>query len=348
MTAAVTAYCRRVSFRDLKAETVRPLAVRAHHKGLELICDIAPEVLQVLVGDPGRLRQVLGNRAGTAITLTEAGDIVIAVNVAEQSAAGAVIHLEVSDTGVGIAAGKLDLIFGPFSQADGSTTRRFGGTGLGLTISSKLIELMGGRVWADRVPGAGSTFHATARFGIAAAVAEEPEAMNLAGLRVLVVDDNAVNCRYFEKTLERWRMTPTIATDGPSAPATIAAAAPRAASADAATMEQLIARLEGDEALAGEMAAIFVRECPALLERVHDAVRRNAALDLLDAAHALKGAVANFSTGAGLHRAAEVEQLARAGGVAAAAESVEKLDGEIAALVRILEAYTVEHQLCAP
>jgi len=212
-------------FRDLLSETVRPLAVRAHQKSLELICDVAPEVPEVLIGDAGRLRQVISNLVGNAIKFTEVGHVVVAVSVAEQTAAGSVLHFEVSDTGIGIPADKLDLIFQPFSQADGSTTRRFGGTGLGLTISDKLVELMGGRLWADSIVGTGSTFHVTARFGVAAAAAAEPEAMNVAGLRVLIVDDNGVNCRYFEKTLRRWRMEPTVVNDGPTALAALSAAA---------------------------------------------------------------------------------------------------------------------------
>jgi signal transduction histidine kinase/DNA-binding response OmpR family regulator len=213
------------AFRDIVNDTIRPLALRAHQKSLELVCDIAPDVPQVFVGDPGRLRQILANLVGNAIKFTQRGHVVIAVNVAEQTKAGAVLHVEVSDTGIGIDAGKLDMIFEPFSQADGSTTRRFGGTGLGLTISAKLVELMGGKLWAESVLGAGSTFHFTVRLGIAAAAPEEPEAMNLRGLRVLVVDDNDVNCRYFEKTLTRWRMEPSIAKDGVTALAAIEAAA---------------------------------------------------------------------------------------------------------------------------
>jgi signal transduction histidine kinase/DNA-binding response OmpR family regulator len=213
------------AFRDLMTETIRPLAVRAHQKGLELICDVAPDVPQVLVGDAGRLRQVISNLVGNAIKFTQSGHVIVAANVADHSGAGAVVHLEVSDTGIGIPAEKLDLIFEPFSQADGSTTRRFGGTGLGLTISAQLVELMGGKLWAESIPGTGSTFHATVRLGIAAAAAAEPEAMNLGGLRVLIVDDNAINCRYFEKLVRRWRMEPTVANDGSSALAALTAAA---------------------------------------------------------------------------------------------------------------------------
>jgi CheY-like chemotaxis protein len=548
------------AFRELINDTIRPLAVRAHQKNLELICDIAPEVPQVLVGDPGRLRQILANLVGNAIKFTEAGHVVIAARVAEESAAGAVVHLEVSDTGIGIPADKLELIFEPFSQADGSTTRRFGGTGLGLTISAKLIELMGGKLWAESVVGVGSTFHATARFGIAAAAAAEPESMNLAGLRVLIVDDNEINCRYFSKTLRRWRMEPSVVTDGPAAIEALTAAGrtgqpyvlvlldanmpgmdgfevaerirelseasgatlmmlsssgqygdaarcralgiatylvkpisaadllrsivsvlgeqapspPRAArtvtdaaasqrvllaednsvnlflalailqqaghnvtvarngreavdhfkggafdvilmdvqmpemggleatrhirdheaahgghvpiialtahamkgdremclnagmdeyiskpivraellrlikrvadgslaeparALPSATVQRLQGQLDGDAVLAAEVAVIFVNECPVMIERLHDAVRRDSAADLRDAAHALKGAAANFGATSVTAAAAEVEQLARSGGVDAASEQIGRLELELDALCQSL------------
>jgi two-component system, sensor histidine kinase and response regulator len=208
---------RPFAVREVMSETIRPLALKAHQKGLELICDIAPDVPQVLVGDPGRLRQILANVVGNAIKFTAEGHVVIAAHLVEQSSAGAVLHVEVSDTGIGIPEEKLGLIFEPFSQADGSTTRRFGGTGLGLTISAKLVELMGGRLAARSAVGVGSTFEFTARMGIVGAAPEEPEAMNLQGLRVLIVDDNEVNCRYFEKTLLRWRMKPVVTTSGAAA-----------------------------------------------------------------------------------------------------------------------------------
>ena len=205
------------SFRDVMAETLRPLAIRAHQKGLELVCDIAPDVPQALVGDAGRLRQILANLVGNAIKFTHTGHVLVAADLDDRTDASAMVHLQVSDTGIGIDDDKLDVIFEPFSQADGSTTRHFGGTGLGLTISSQLVGLMGGRVWAESLIGHGSTFHATARFGISVDAPEEPEALSLAGVPVLVVDDNDINRRYFEKILRRWRMKPTLVEGGPAA-----------------------------------------------------------------------------------------------------------------------------------
>jgi two-component system sensor histidine kinase/response regulator len=150
---------------------------------------------------------------------------------------------------------------------------------------------------------------------------------------------------YLSKPIERRELLRLVQAAG-----TAAGAAPalRAGSCGpTAEMRQLIARLEGDEALAGEMAAIFVKECPALLERVREAARRGSAADLRDAAHALKGAVANFSVTAATQAAAEVEQLARTGGTAAAAGSIDRLEIEIAALVRGLRSFTEDHGLCA-
>jgi two-component system sensor histidine kinase/response regulator len=209
-----------MSIRDVLAETVRSLAIRAHQKGLELICDIAPDVPRVLVGDPGRLRQVIANLVGNAIKFTSEGHVLVSVDVDPASLADgapASLHFQVIDTGVGIPAEKQQLIFEPFRQADGSTTRQYGGTGLGLAISSNLVQLMGGRLWVDSVPGHGTTFHFTAQMPRGDEYPESAEAVSLAGVPVLVVDDNVVNRRYLEKTLRRWRMKPTLADGGEAA-----------------------------------------------------------------------------------------------------------------------------------
>lgn len=154
---------------DLRAtldDTLQALALRAHKKGLELVCDLPSGVPAVLAGDPVRLRQVIVNLVGNAIKFTETGEVVVRARVEEQTPREARLHFSVSDTGIGIPAEKLRAIFDPFTQADGSTTRRFGGTGLGLTISAHLVELMGGSIWAESRVGRGSTFHFTARFGV--------------------------------------------------------------------------------------------------------------------------------------------------------------------------------------
>ncbi len=152
---------------DLVEETVRTLAVRAHAKGLELACRVAPNVPDGLFGDSGRLRQVIVNLIGNAIKFTQRGEIVLQVELRPERGSGTgddvELHFSVTDTGVGISEDKLATIFEPFEQADNSTTRRYGGTGLGLAISGTLVSLIGGRIWVESQIGRGSTFHFTSR-----------------------------------------------------------------------------------------------------------------------------------------------------------------------------------------
>ena len=187
-------------------------------KGLELIAHIAPDVPAGVVGDPVRLRQVLANLVGNAIKFTEHGHVLVELREDARTDDGTMLHFAVSDTGIGIPADKHATIFEAFSQADGSTTRRFGGTGLGLTISATLVHMMGGTIWLESEPGVGTTFHFTApaRDRDAAGRGRPLEPL-LAGLPVLVVDDNAVNRRIFCEQLTRWQMAPTVADGGTAA-----------------------------------------------------------------------------------------------------------------------------------
>ncbi len=204
------------SVRDHLADLLKPLALRAEQKDLEVVCHVLPDVPSVAVGDPGRLRQVLVNLVGNAIKFTERGQILVQVEMVSKTTGEMVLHYFVSDSGMGIPADKQQAIFEPFKQADGSTTRRFGGTGLGLAISSTLVELMGGKIWLESEPLEGSTFHFTAQLGITDA-RPEPPAVNLTDLRVLIVDDNSVNRRVLHDLLVRWRMRPTVVDSGASA-----------------------------------------------------------------------------------------------------------------------------------
>jgi signal transduction histidine kinase/DNA-binding response OmpR family regulator len=204
------------SVRDHLADLVKPLAVRAEQKRLELVCHVLPDVPSITVGDPGRLRQVLVNLIGNAVKFTERGQIFVQVEIESRSADTAVLHYLVSDSGIGIPPDKHEEIFQPFRQADGSTTRRFGGTGLGLAISSTLVELMAGRMWLESAPHEGSTFHFTTRLGVSDARPEPPH-VDLTDVRVLVVDDNAVNRRVLSQQLRRWRMKPTVTASGAEA-----------------------------------------------------------------------------------------------------------------------------------
>jgi signal transduction histidine kinase/CheY-like chemotaxis protein len=203
------------NLRDCIHLTLKTLAVRAHQKGLGLICDIRPEVPDLVVGDLSRLRQILINLIGNAIKFTEHGEVGLRIAVDSRTPHGLQLHFEVSDTGVGIAAEKQKLIFDAFSQADGSTARKFGGTGLGLTISSRLVELMGGTIWVESALGRGSSFHFTADLGEGKEVVEiHATSAQLSGLRVLVVDDSSTTTRVLGEMLQRLGIRPTLAESG--------------------------------------------------------------------------------------------------------------------------------------
>jgi two-component system sensor histidine kinase/response regulator len=199
------------SLRAAVGDTLRALAVRAHRKGLELLCQVQSEVPDALDGDAGRLRQVLMNLVGNAIKFTPRGEVEIEVDVAPSSDAHTVsLIFTVRDTGIGIAPEKRATIFRAFEQENSSTTRNYGGTGLGLTISAQLAELMGGGITLESAPLRGSTFNFTARFARSSrsdGTMTLPE--RLADLRVLVVDDNETNLRILEEWLQSWRMRPT-------------------------------------------------------------------------------------------------------------------------------------------
>jgi two-component system sensor histidine kinase/response regulator len=206
---------------------MRTLAVGAERKGLELTYQIAPDVPAALVGDAGRLGQVLVNLVGNAVKFTEQGEV--GVRVAQEGRAGeeVLLHVTVRDTGIGIPAEKQAVIFEAFAQADSSTTRKYGGTGLGLAISAQLVALMGGRLWVESTPGQGSTFHFTARLrtghgSVARRIRIPPK---LDGTPVLVVDDNATNRRILEELVRRWGMRPTLASGGEAALALLEQAA---------------------------------------------------------------------------------------------------------------------------
>jgi signal transduction histidine kinase/CheY-like chemotaxis protein/HPt (histidine-containing phosphotransfer) domain-containing protein len=204
------------SVRDHAAELLKPLALRAEQKGIELICHVLPDVPSVALGDPGRLRQVLVNLVGNAIKFTERGQILVQVETASVEDGQIVLHYFVSDSGIGIPADKQEQIFQPFKQADGSTTRRFGGTGLGLAISTTLVQLMGGRIWLESTPHEGSTFHFTTTLGQSDA-RPEPLEVDLTDLPALIVDDNPVNRRVLHDLLCRWKMRPTVTDSGAAA-----------------------------------------------------------------------------------------------------------------------------------
>ena len=195
------------------------VALKAEEKGLELLFSIGNDVPISLIGDPLRLGQVLSNLGSNAIKFTEAGEIVVSINVVSREKENVVLRFSVKDTGVGLSEEQTGKLFQSFSQADGSTTRKYGGTGLGLTICKRLVEMMGGEIWVESEPGKGSTFIFTAGFGIQVKGEErklEPS-IDLKGMRVLVVDDNAASREILKGALESLTFRVTTVASGDEA-----------------------------------------------------------------------------------------------------------------------------------
>jgi PAS domain S-box-containing protein len=204
--------------RESLSATLSLLALRAHQKGLELACNILPDVPELLVGDPDRIRQVILNLVGNAIKFTDRGEVIVHIEAEVLDTTQACLHFKISDTGIGIPPEKQEDIFKAFVQADGSMTRKYGGTGLGLSISSKLVELMGGEIWVESEPGKGSCFHFTACLGIApGSITMKSAPDELRDLRVLIVDDNEVNRRILQGVLLNWWMRPKVVAGGQAA-----------------------------------------------------------------------------------------------------------------------------------
>ncbi len=206
----------RFPLHEQMGDAVRSVGLRAHQRGLELICDIRPDAPRFAVGDPGRLGQVLVNLIGNAIKFTEQGEVVVSVRPATEDPS--LLHFAVTDTGIGVPEEKRALIFEAFRQADDSITRRFGGTGLGLAISARLVEMMGGRIWVESGPGSvGSAFHFTARIGVADEESPVPAGRVLAGASALIVDDNATVRSLLTEALRSWGMETESVPDGETA-----------------------------------------------------------------------------------------------------------------------------------
>jgi signal transduction histidine kinase/CheY-like chemotaxis protein/HPt (histidine-containing phosphotransfer) domain-containing protein len=235
------------SLRQTINDAAQSVALRAQEKRLELLCRVDQDVPDAVVGDPGRLRQILLNLLSNSIKFTAAGEVLLQVRSEQRSLDRVMLHWSVSDTGIGIPAEKQGSIFEAFSQADGSTTRRFGGTGLGLTIAAKVVEMMGGRIWVDSDPGQGSTFHFTAQLGIGIAQAADripPAPTHLAlrdlpalsapgipvprvsetlagqaavSRRILLVEDNRVNQRVAQHLVTKMGHSVVLAENGKEA-----------------------------------------------------------------------------------------------------------------------------------
>jgi PAS domain S-box-containing protein len=204
------------SLREFLGETLRIMAPKAHEKSLELAYRVEPGIPDQLIGDPTRFRQVVLNLVGNAVKFTEEGEIVVNVTTRQQGEGGLELKISVKDTGIGIPREKQRNIFNPFEQADGSTTRKYGGTGLGLAVSAQLVHLMNGDIWVESTPGFGSTFQFTARFKFGEKP-QEPFGLiseeNIRGLNVLVVDDNASSRNILSEMLRSWGMNANTASD---------------------------------------------------------------------------------------------------------------------------------------
>jgi two-component system sensor histidine kinase/response regulator len=206
--------------RGILETTLRTLALGADRKGLELLCEVSPDLPRIVKGDANRLRQILVNLVGNAIKFTAAGEVLVTVEACEPPGANSLVHFTVSDTGIGVPGDKQNRIFEPFIQADNTTTRVYGGTGLGLAISKRLVELMGGRIWVESRAGGGSHFH----FTVSLPPSEHPvetHALPLPeippGVKVLIVDDNRTNRRILLDHLKNWGIQAAAVEGGKSA-----------------------------------------------------------------------------------------------------------------------------------
>jgi len=198
------------SLRELLEDTFSTLALRAHQKGLELAFHLPSAVPDGIIGDAGRIRQVITNLIGNAVKFTERGEVILRVALESSAGDSLLLRFSVSDTGIGIGKEKQDLIFEAFTQADSSTTRNYGGTGLGLTICQRIVSMMDGRIWVESEPGRGSTFHFTATVQKQSVPARTNDSGGFQGLSVLVVDDNATNQSILREMLLNWQMDPTV------------------------------------------------------------------------------------------------------------------------------------------
>ena len=202
------------NLRDSLEESVRTLALRAYEKDLELVCEIAENVPVTVIGDPTRLRQITVNLISNAVKFTERGEVALEVTEEERHDDQVTLHFVVRDTGIGIPREKQQAIFAAFTQADTSTTRKYGGTGLGLTISTRLVQMLGGKLWVESEPGQGSRFHFTVRFEIGAAAEMETQPTgpgDLIDTPVLIVDDNETNRRILKNMVSQWGMQAAVA-----------------------------------------------------------------------------------------------------------------------------------------
>jgi signal transduction histidine kinase/CheY-like chemotaxis protein len=237
---------------DLEAlveQTAKTLAIQAHKKGLEIVCEIVPDVPAWVCGDPHRIRQVLTNLTSNALKFTSSGEVAIKVESVPSSDVDCRLRFTVVDTGIGIPANQLATIFEPFTQVDGSTTRQFGGCGLGLAICKRLVAMMAGEITVESAPGQGTSFHFTAEFG-RVFKPTDPRARDaslLKGLHVLVVDDNDTNRRILGENLRAWKVNAELADSAESAIRTLREAARAGAPFRLVLLDSIMPEMDGFE-----------------------------------------------------------------------------------------------------
>jgi signal transduction histidine kinase/CheY-like chemotaxis protein len=253
--------------REVASDATSILALRASEKGLELLFRVAPDVPATLVGDPGRIRQILVNLAGNAIKFTEQGEVFIDVSLETVGEHTVRVHGAVEDTGIGIPKDKLDHIFESFSQADRSTSRRFGGTGLGLAISSRLVNIMGGHIWVESEEGKGSTFHFTAELGlpVGSTSLDSPARSELCGVPVLVADGHPRCLEVLEELLAHHGLRPVTAADVPSALSELSGAAVADKPFRVAILDAAMSNQDGEELVGLVRGDARNRECTIIL-----------------------------------------------------------------------------------
>ncbi len=251
------------SLRSVIEEAVDVVAMQARAKNLELVVAIAPSVSDCVISDPTRLRQVLVNLAGNAVKFTEKGEVVVRVEVDEESDTDAVLRFSISDTGVGISAHAISKLFTAFTQADGSTTRRFGGTGLGLAISRRIVSLMQGTIQVDSEEGKGSTFWFTLPMQkCKTPLPQDLPIPTLEGKRVLIVDDNATNRKVLALQLSAWKTNSVEVESGEKALATMRLAVDEGASFDLAVVDMQMPGMDGS------MLGMAIKDDPRLNDTI--------------------------------------------------------------------------------
>ena len=287
------------NLRETLSATLNLLAIKTHEKALEMGYRVQTDVPEKLFGDSHRLRQILISLVDNAIKFTEYGEVVVNVELEYRAEQEVSLHFTVRDTGIGIPSNKLQTIFEAFAQADGSSTRKFGGTGLGLAMSSQLIEIMGGRIWVESEEGKGSVFHFTVPFGLR---------------------------KQSTKTEEK---TPECPNDDQMLPGEYDSATTRRV----VNKSELLERLDGDMVFMKDIIEIFFDESPKLLADIKEAIEDNDTSSLRDLTHAMKGMLNNLAAKPASSAAVKLENIARSGDLVHASEAYLALEDEISLLI---------------